>query len=119
MYKIWFQNNYTLTQINIVRATKTAAIRGKAVTANEKGKYAMQQIDTFQPQPKVSSFFDRVVRFFGRPRISAPQSEQIMADIEWPDSDPNQSHSVSYNRPVSGGYNEAFIVQYWTSYHSR
>lgn len=79
----------------------------------------MQQIDTFQALPKVSSFFDRAVRFFGRSRFPAPQSEQIMTDIEWPDSDSEPSCHRSDDQPVSGGYNEAYIVQYWASYHLR
>ena len=79
----------------------------------------MQQIDTFQALPKVSALFDRVVRFFGRPRFSTPQPEQMVTNIEWPDSDSQPSCHRRDDQPVSGGYNEAFIVQYWTSYHSR
>lgn len=119
MYKTRYQGNYTLTQFNIVRAIKTTAVRNKSVTANNKGEYAMQQIDTIQSIPKVSSLIDRVARFFDRPRFSAPQPEQLMTNIEWPDSDSKQPCHGSFKQPVSGGYNEAFIVQYWTSYHSR
>jgi hypothetical protein len=95
------------------------------VTANEKGGNIMQQVDTNQLIPKASTVFNRIIHFFGSPRISIPQSGQsprpdlILSNIDWPDSDSDskQSYYGSDNQPVSGGYNEAFIVQYWTSYH--
>jgi hypothetical protein len=119
MYKIRFQRNYTLTQFNIVRATKNCGTKGTAVTANEKGEYAMQQVDSIQPVSNVSTIFNRVVRFFGSSRFSTPQPDQVMTNIDWPDSDSKQSFCGRDNQPVSGGYNEAYIVQYWTSYQLR
>jgi len=119
MYKTRFQGNYTLTQFNIVRAIKTTAVRNKSVTANNKGENIMLQADNIQLIPKVSTIFDSVVRFFGRSRFSTPQPEQVMTSIDWPDSDSKPSCCVRDNQPVSGGYNEAYIVQYWTSYHLR
>ncbi len=119
MYKIRFQSNYTLTQFNIVRAIKTTANRNQAVTANNKGENIMQRADNIQLVPKVSTFFDRVVRFFGRSRFSTPQPEQVMTNIDWPDADSKQPYCESDNQPVSGGYNEAYIVQHWASYHLR
>jgi len=81
----------------------------------------MQQVDTIQLVPKVSAIFNKVVHFFGSPRFSAPQPDQVLTNIKWPDSgfDSKQSYYGSDNQSVSGGYNEAFIVQYWTSYHLR
>ena len=79
----------------------------------------MQQVDTIQPVPKVSTLFNRVVRFFGRSRLSSHQPDPVTANIDWPDSGSEQSYCGRDNRPVSGGYNEAYIVQYWTSYHLR
>jgi hypothetical protein len=79
----------------------------------------MQQVDTIQPVPKVSTIFNRVVHFFGRSRLSSPRPDPVITNINWPDSDSKQSYSGSDNQPVSGGYNEAYIVQYWTSYHLR
>ena len=79
----------------------------------------MQRAGYIQLVSKVSTFFDRAVPFFGRPRLSTPQPGQLMAKIDWPDSDFNPSCCVRDNDTVSGGYNEAFIVQYWTSYHLR
>jgi hypothetical protein len=81
----------------------------------------MQQVDTIQLVPKVSTIFNRVVRFFGSSRFSTPQPDQVMTNIDWPDSDfdSKQPYYGNDNQPVSGGYNEAFIVQYWTSYHLR
>ncbi len=81
----------------------------------------MQQVDTIQPVPKVSTIFNRVDHFFGSSRFSTPQPDQVISNIDWPDSDSDskQSYYGSDNQPVSGGYNEAFIVQYWTSYHLR
>ena len=79
----------------------------------------MQQVDTIQPLPKVSAIFNRVVHFFGRSRLSSSQSDPVTTNIDWPDSDSEQSYCGRDNQPVSGGYNEAYIVQYWTSYHLR
>ena len=47
----------------------------------------MQQVDTIQLVPKVSTIFNRVVRFFGSSRFSTPQPDQVMTIIDWPDSD--------------------------------
>ena len=81
----------------------------------------MQQADTILPVPKASSVFDRVIHFFGNSRFSIPQSDHALSNIDWPDSgsDSVQSCHGSFKQPVSGGYNEAYIVQYWTSYHLR
>ena len=119
MYKTRFQGNYTLTQFNIVRAIKTKAVRNKSVTANNKGGNIMQQADSIQLVPKVSTIFERIVRLFCRSRVSTPVSHQFMTHIDWPDSDSELSCCERDNQPVSGGYNEAYIVQYWTSYHLR
>ena len=123
MYKIRCQSNYTLTQFNIVSTTKTAAYWNNAVTANDKGEYTMQQVDTLQQAPKVSTIFDRVIHFFGNSRLSTPLPDQVQSNIDWSDSDPeydpNHPYHGSYQQPTSGGYNEAFIVQNWTSYHLR
>ncbi len=81
----------------------------------------MQQADTIRLAPEVSTIFNRVIHFFGSSRNSAPQPDQVLSNIDWPDSesDSKQSYYGSDNQPVSGGYNEAFFVQYWTSYHLR
>ena len=83
----------------------------------------MQQADTIRLAPEVSTIFNRVFHFFGSSRYSAPQPDQVLSNIDWPDSesdpDSKQPYHESYKRPISGGYNEAFIVQYWTSYHLR
>ena len=81
----------------------------------------MQQVDTIQLIPKVSTIFDRVIHFFGSSRFSTPQPDQVLSNIDWPDSesDSKQPYCGSDNQSISGGYNEAFIVQYWTSYHPR
>ena len=79
----------------------------------------MQQLDTIQLAPKVSTIFNRVIDFFGSSRISTPQPDRFITNIDWPDSDSKQSYYGSDNQPVSGGYNEAFIVQNWTSYQLR
>ena len=93
------------------------------MTATDKGEKIMQQEDTTLPEPKASTIFNRVIQFFGIARFSTPQPDQVSGNIDWPDSDsesdPNQPYLGSYKQPISGGYNEAFIVQYWTSYHLR
>ena len=79
----------------------------------------MPQVGTIQLTPKASDILKRVVHFFGSSRLSTPQPDQVMINIDWPDSDSKQSYCESDNQSVSGGYNEAYIVQYWTSYHLR
>ena len=81
----------------------------------------MQHTDTIRLSPKVSTLFNRVIRFFGSPRIPITQPERVLGNIDWHDSDSeSEQHSHdSCNRPVCGGYNEAYIVQYWASYHLR
>ena len=81
----------------------------------------MQQVDTIQLVPKFASIFNWLVHFFGSPRISTPQPDQVISQFDWSDSDSDleQSYSGSDNQPVSGGYNEAFIIQHWSSYHLR
>ncbi len=83
----------------------------------------MQQADTIQLVPKGSTIFNRVIHFFGRSRFSTPQPDQVLSNIDWPDSEPEsdskQPYYGNYKQPISGGYNDAFIVQYWTSYHLR
>lgn len=81
----------------------------------------MQQVDTNLLIPKASIVFNRIFHFFGRPQKLIAQAEQsprpnrILSNIDWHDSE-QPSHD-SCNRPVCGGYNEAFIVQHWASYH--
>ena len=89
------------------------------VTASNKGENIMQQADNIQLVAEVSTIFARVARSFGRSRVSTPESDQFMTNIDWPDSDSIPSCYERNNQPVSGGYNEAYIVQNWTSYHLR
>ena len=98
---------------------KNAAVWNIAVTANEKGENIMQQVDTNQLISQASTVFNRIIHFFGSPRISIPQPDRILSNIDWPDSDSEsgQPSHDSCKRPVCGGYNEAFIVQYWASYN--
>ena len=119
MYKTRFQGNYTLTQFNIVRAIKATAVRNRSVTATNNGENIMQQADSVQLVPKVSSIFERIARLFCRSRDLTPVPEQFMTHINWPDSDSEPSCCERDNQPVSGGYNEAYIVQHWSSYHLR
>jgi hypothetical protein len=85
----------------------------------------MQQVDTNQLIPKASTVFNRIILFFGSHRILTPQPDQsprpdrILSNIDWPDSDCEPPYCERDNQPVSGGYNEAYIVQHWTSYHLR
>jgi hypothetical protein len=51
--------------------------------------------------------------------LPSHQPSPFITNIDWPDSDSEQSYCGRDNQPVSGGYNEAYIVQYWTSYHLR
>ena len=84
----------------------------------------MQQVDSNRLISQASTVFNRIIHFFGSPRITIPQPDQfprpdkILSNIDWPDSD-SESGQPSHDgckRPVCGGYNEAFIVQHWASY---
>jgi len=79
----------------------------------------MQQVDTVQLAPKISVIFDRIAHLFGSSRLSTPQPDLVMTNIDWPDSDSKHSYCGSDYQPVSGGYNEAFIMQHWASYSPR
>lgn len=81
----------------------------------------MQHADIIRLSPKISTLFNRVIHFFNSSRLSTPLPDQGQCNIEWPDSDPEsgQPSEGSCKRPVCGGYNEAYIVQYWASYHLR
>ena len=81
----------------------------------------MQHADTVRLSPNISALFNRVIHFFGRSRISTHQSERVLGNIDWHDSDTDfkQPCHGTYKQPISGGYNEAFIIRYWTSYHLR
>ena len=81
----------------------------------------MQHADTIFRAAKESGVFDRVIHFFGRSRFSTPRPDQAVSSIDWPDSDSayKKPFPGSFKRPVSGGYNEAYIVQYWASYNLR
>jgi hypothetical protein len=83
----------------------------------------MQHVGIIRLSPKISTLFNRVIHFFSGPRSSTPLCNQNQSNIDWPDFDPERDFKQpchgSYKQPISGGYNEAFIVQYWTSYHLR
>ena len=87
----------------------------------------MQQVDSNQLIPKAATVFNRIIHFFGSPQKliaqpdQSPRPDRVLFNIDWHDSDSESEHHSydSCNQPVCGGYNEAFIVQYWTSYHLR
>ena len=81
----------------------------------------MQHADTIFPVPKGPGVLDRVIHFFGRSRFAVPQADQAVSNIDWPDSNSDSIKPChgSFKQPVSGGYNGAYIVQYWASYHLR
>jgi hypothetical protein len=83
----------------------------------------MQKIDTIQLAPKVPTIINMIIDFFGTARPSTPKPVQVLGKFNWADSnlelDSRQLSGSNCNQPISGGYNEAFIVQHWTSYHLR
>ena len=83
----------------------------------------MPHADTIQQVPEALSLLNKVIRLFVSPRTATPESDRLQINIDWPDADPDsdtrQSDRGRYKQPVSGGYNEAFIVQHWSSYHLR
>ena len=85
----------------------------------------MQRADTSLLAPKASTSFGRIIQFLCSLRIFTPRPDlyprpgRILGDIDWHDSD-SESEQYSHDnchRPVSGGYNEALIVQHWASYN--
>jgi hypothetical protein len=103
----------------LLERLKNTTNSSKATSANIKGEYTMQQIDTIQLAPKASTIFDRIVHFFVGSRISTPQPDLLTTNVDWPDSDSKESYYGCDNQHVCGGYNEAFIVQHWASYDIR
>ena len=79
----------------------------------------MQQADSIQPLSKCAILFNRVIHFFDSSRASPSRSDPIKSNIDRAESDLEAEQPYRGSQPVSGGYNEAFIVQYWTSYHLR
>jgi hypothetical protein len=57
----------------------------------------MQQVDTIQLVPKVSTIFDRVIHFFSGSRGSTPPLDLVISKIDWPDSDPNSDPMPHYH----------------------
>jgi hypothetical protein len=91
----------------------------KRVAAKDEGEDMMQQSDSIQILSKGAILFNWVIRFFDSSRSSTSQSDPIKSNIDRAESDPETEQPYRGSQPVSGGYNEAFIVQYWTSYHLR
>ena len=79
----------------------------------------MQQLDTIQQVPNFSIIFNKIVRFFGKSSVPTPQPAPFNINIDWSDSDAKQSYNERENQHVSGGYNEAFIVQHCASFDIR
>jgi hypothetical protein len=79
----------------------------------------MQQVETIQLVPNFSIIFNKLVRFFSRPGDATTPPAPFKININWHDSVSEQSCYGSDNQHVSGGYNEAFIVQQWASFHLR
>ena len=79
----------------------------------------MQYADNIQSLSKDSTLYNWVIHFFGIARSSSLQTEEIQSNIDWPDSELESEQLCHGIQHVSGGYNEAFVVQYWTSYHPR
>lgn len=79
----------------------------------------MQQANTVLPISTASSLLRRAIRLVFSSRISTDGSNRVSGSIEWTDSDPGcePPDCPRHERPISGGYNEAYIVQFWTSYH--
>lgn len=70
-----------------------------------------QQAETSQLIRQISKLVTSVTRFFGASRCSSIQADQNLID----------SNSVHFHsrEPFSGGYNEAFVIQFWVSYNPR
>lgn len=79
----------------------------------------MQQANAIRRVSKIAAIYNRLARLFAGARLSTPPADPSLANIDWPDSESRLAAGENDGRPVSGGYNEAFIVQYWTSYHLR
>lgn len=71
----------------------------------------MYQITQAKSLQFIRALVTNLVRFCGRPRFSSlePEPERDNSSID-------KSHE---GQAVSGGYNDAFIIQFWTSYNPR
>jgi hypothetical protein len=71
----------------------------------------IQQTETSQLIRLISNLVTSVTRLFGASRCSSIQADQNLID----------SNSVHFHsrEPFSGGYNEAFVIQFWVSYNPR
>jgi len=68
----------------------------------------MQRSDSSKPIQQNSS---RIARFFDKPLFAAEKSSQHPGVDPW-----DEAH---IEQPFSGGYNEAFVIQFWSSYTLR
>ncbi len=70
-----------------------------------------QQTETSQLIRQISKLVTSVTRFFGASQYSSIQADQNLID----------SHLVDFHsrESCSGGYNEAFVIQFWASYSPR
>ncbi len=70
-----------------------------------------QQTETSQLIRQISKLVTSVTRFFGASQYSSIQADQNLID----------SHLVDFHsrESCSGGYNEAFVIQFWASYNPR
>ena len=68
----------------------------------------MQRSDSGKPIQENPS---RIVRFFDKPLFSDEKSSQHPGVDSW--------EEVHTEQNFSGGYNEAFVIQFWSSYTLR
>lgn len=68
----------------------------------------MQRPDPSKPIQENPS---RIVRFFDKPLFSADKPSQDPGVDPWDEAHTEQA--------FSGGYNEAFVIQFWSSYTLR
>jgi hypothetical protein len=71
----------------------------------------IRQTETSQLKRQISNLATSVNRFFGASRYSSIQADQNLID--------SNSADFHTKEPFSGGYNEAFVIQIWTSYNLR
>ncbi len=71
----------------------------------------MRQTETSKLKHQISILVTKVIHFFGKYQYSSAQTDKNLIDSHLADFHSRES--------CSGGYNEAFVIQFWASYNPR
>jgi len=111
MYKSGYRNHYTSTFTNTVNEIEYCYKPEQPNHRQAGGENMIQQTETSQLIRQISNLVASVTGFFGASRYSSIQADQDLID--------SNSADFHTKEPFSGGYNEAFVIQFWASYNPR